>query len=243
MALPENRKAVLELLDILRPQILGKTHPGFTCSCGAIHTDPAVAVEIIPGGDEYPSQEVEHSLWSVKMRNDHETWYLCLSEFIDYDTLDKMFAKYFGKNTRPTYPYSPKQNSSDRVLSDGEAIVCVREDDDSIEFSIDWGRFQMTANLILSLEKEKGSRISRIADPETFEYLRQVLLRIHPQAYFGGPQKVLPFESLWRVDYKKALDEVRQFDRVSLGSGRLGSGGKWYVTETSITFFKRPKTV
>jgi len=97
MALPQNKQAVLKLLDILEPRILGQEQKGFSCGCGAVHCDDAVAVEIIPSGNRYPGQETKWYLWSVNMeaKNGGSGWSCDLSFFIDPKELVSLLKQFF----------------------------------------------------------------------------------------------------------------------------------------------------
>lgn len=213
MALPQNRKAVDEILRILTPKVVGKHHSGFSCSCGAIHCSPGTAVAIRPAGNEYPGQEVFYYLWSVDIRyhpenpQNHSGFSVGVTEFIDHDEVTSLFDKYFGTN-----PQMPKTDYVYRLISEGEKrfynglglAVKISEGPDHVAFYFDWGINQEVAEWIKKFEK----RVEKVRLPKTspdFSVLLDYLRNLKPYVYSGGPAPELPDEYLWHLDYQKAL--------------------------------------
>lgn len=212
MALPKNRKGVLALLAIFNQRILGQTRPAMGCNCGAIHHGPATAVEIIPGGDEYPGQETNPVLWSVHMSEHPEvkgeySYSYCLSEFIDYEELEQLFNEYLGGNRSEINPYRLDISGSARIDFHLGTAVRIKDNDRQTRFSFDWGADQVFAKkfsqVVSDAERKSGRRI--LHTQSGYRDIVELLRSISPEIYKGGPDPELPFESNWLLDYQSAI--------------------------------------
>ena len=218
MALPKNRPAILAILNEIEARIVGQRRDGFSCGCGAVHWEAATATAIIPGGNEYPGQEISISCWTVEMRyhpedpNNRNGYGYCLSEFIDYDELKEIFYRHFGNDQRETYEYSPKMNSSDRAVYGNDPLVCILDNESQMRFCFDWGNLQEFAKQMVKLYT--GGQPRNKKDSITFKQVIEMLETINPMVYAGGPPPELSFEPNWLMDYKKAVEEAKTADHV-----------------------------
>jgi hypothetical protein len=211
VALPENRQAVLSLLNELNPRILGLTHPAMSCGCGAVHGGAATAVKIDPAGDEYPGQETLWYLWSVEMKatNGGHDWSCGLTQFIDADEVKALFERHFGKQKRDESkgPYRPEVDGVERVHAGLPAAVRIMENDKQIRFAFSWGREQEAAATIEKVFEIGPRRLQ--AATKAFELVTRLLSGLEPETYRGGPEPELPFESKWLLDYQSALEQAK----------------------------------
>lgn len=107
MPLPENKQAVVELKNELEKRILGAELPRVSCCCGTIRSGPAKPVEVVPGGERYPGQETDFTMWSVRMRDVRSrepardyNYSTGLTSFIDRRELEMLFTARFPKRAR-----------------------------------------------------------------------------------------------------------------------------------------------
>jgi len=239
MALPKNRPAVQALMKELEPRILGREREGFTCGCGAVKCGATIADNIMPGGDNYPGQEVSWPIWSVRMRT-HETssWSCGLSEFIDRDELDAMFKRYFGEPAVFVEMYRPDVSGYDRVSMDLPAAVRIQENDSQIRFSFDWGREQYTSEEIYDLYRMNGHEFP--VNSEAYIRVVALLEAIEPEVYLGGPDPELPYESTWHLDYVGSLQRAAVESNYMFFQGFTTShiGDIDAHTETAVIFAK-----
>ena len=158
MALPQNRQGVQNILKALSLRIIGQTKDARSCCCGAIHSGPATAVKVNPGGGRYPGQETLSSSWNVSMEEDCGTGYsTCLSDFIPYDELDELFREQFGEE-KSEHPYK----QLDRSLF----YVQIREEEKFIGFSFNFGKAQRIGEILYA-----ESNNSVIKSPKDLESL------------------------------------------------------------------------
>lgn len=234
MALPQNRKAIVSILEEISPRIIGQRHGGFTCNCGAVHSDPGIVNEIEPAGDSYPGQEVLWFLWRVGVRHHPEdstnrSGFSCgLSEFIPAEELVQIFEKHFGKDPKETYPYNLTFAGQERFHLGMKAAVCIKENDHQIRFSFDWGADQHIAHLLNKIEEKMTTRRS-LNGSSVFEEIFNLLNTFSPSVYRGGPDPELPFESIWHLDYQTALAVARKANHVF-----LQCGGSFYDHRGSV---------
>jgi hypothetical protein len=210
MALPHNRKAVVSILGELKPRIIGKELPGFSCSCGAIKHDPATAVEVEPAGNSYPGQEELWFLWQVRMSHHPENpsildgYSVGLSRFVPLEELEKLFSAHFGENPRGENPYTLEVDGAERVHQGLPAAVRISEDGLQFRFAFDWGREQEVARELESVCQSSPPRIP--AGTEAFARIIQLLRELRPEVYRGGPDPELPTENSWHLNYQEALN-------------------------------------
>lgn len=205
MALPKNRQAVQELLKELEPRIIGKEREGFSCNCGAVHCDTAVADEIRPAGDSYPGQETCWAIWSVHMKahGQGSSWSCGLSAFIEADELDAMFSRYFGDQDEGECAYKLAVDGETRVRAALPVAVRIQENDSQMRFSFSWGREQRAAERLEALQSIVRRRLP--AGSEAYLRVVSILEAIRPEIYRGGPDPELPHESTWHLDYDASL--------------------------------------
>ena len=204
MALPQNRSAVVAILETLKadPRILGQKLKASSCGCGAIHLPSATAVEIDPSGDDYPGQESSWLCWSVSMKADDpmhgSDWSTDLTAFIPVEELDELFEKHFGPDLSGyDTSYDLPVHGADRVYRRLPAAVKIRENDNQIRFSIEFGKEQRTARKVQSMYSRLPHRVPR--GSEGFDKLVKLLKNLPVEVYRGGPDPELPFESTWHV--------------------------------------------
>lgn len=241
MALPQNRKAVLAILDIIEPRILGKTHEGFTCSCGEIHCTAATAVEVEPAGDSYPGQEKHWYLWSVKMAAEegHSGWSCGISEFIDSKELKDLFERHFtDQSDDEGVQYRLATREDDRVHAGLPAAVRINENRDQIRFSISLGREQEFYELLLKATDDSPRRMP--AGSHAFNNIVALMRSIIPETYLGGPEPELPFESTWHLDYESTLNiAAKNANHIFLQGGSSVSDYRGSIyTGIDIVFMK-----
>ncbi len=238
--LPQNREKVMELLNILTPLVIGKRREGFTCNCGAVHCGPGVAISIEPAGNEYSGQEAFWFVWRVNIQADEtEDWSCGLSDFVAAHELDKMFDDRFGNRMEYDNPYQIEPSGSDRVHEDLPPAVRIHETDAGIFFNIDWGRDQKIAVIVDGLGRVGPQRAP--ATSEKFQYLLEILERLEPVVYPGGPEPVMPFEVAWILDYQEALSKARVADHVcGFGGMSCGDHRGFVIAETRFAFIKHP---
>lgn len=209
MALPKNRQHVKEILDILKPLVLGKTLGAMSCNCGAVHTGPATATAIEPGGDTYPGQETLSYLWRVKMSyhpedlNDHNYYSIGLDAFVDRELVKDLFSQRFGANPETTNPYQLSPARDKRVRLGLPAAVCIKDSSSQTLFYFDWGKEQYVARLISEMCWRQPKRIKR--NTELFQNIVAELQKLTPQVYQGGPDPEFSFESNWLLTYQPSL--------------------------------------
>ena len=203
MALPENRKAVMEILRIISPLVIGQQVPEELCTRG-----PATAFEIIPAGDDYPGREALWPLWFVRSRciETGKTLYEKgnLSDFISENELFNIFHRYFRevKNN----PYRIDIVGGRRIDDNLPTAVRIRDNNFQTQFCFEWGKEQDKADAIRKIYMS-GGKFAKGSD----EYLAilSLLSEIEPITYKGGPDPELPFESDWLLEYQKSLDMCR----------------------------------
>lgn len=100
--LPENRAAVVQILEELSPRVVGQKVDGWSCNCGCIKGAAGTVSEIRPGGEEYPGHEVRWPTWNVRIEPlPGETapgWSASLSQFIPVEELRELFGRHFGES-------------------------------------------------------------------------------------------------------------------------------------------------
>jgi len=245
MALPQNRKAVMAILEEISPRIIGRRHRGFTCSCGAIHADPGVVTAIEPAGDDYPGQEVCWAVWSVQIRHHPEdpkdmNGFGCgLSEYLPVEVIKAIFAKHFGPNPDRDNPFELPIHGEKRVRAGLPLAVRIQNNNERIRFCFDWGRDQDIAVALNMIERGLTSQRcpNESADFEKiFNFLKSI---DSPVVYQGGPEPELPFESTWLLDYGKALDIAKKTNHVFLSVGGCYiSHGVIEQTNGDVVFMK-----
>ncbi len=248
MALPKNRQGVLELLKIFNARILGQTRPAMGCSCGQIHYGAATAVEIVPAGDDYPGQETHPVLWSVHM-SEHpdiavEYSYGCgLSEFIEYEELQKLFNEHLGTNRSEQNPYRLFINGIDRVDCNLRAAVRIMDNANQTRFCFDWGADQELAQRLMEIINSAESRSGRNilhTQPE-FRDIVHELQGINPAIYKGGPDPKHRFESNWLLNYHAAIiATVKLADHIFVQNcGSVINKNGRFLVSADIVFAKK----
>lgn len=239
MALPENRKAVSAILNVLESKILGQERPARSCCCGAIKSGAAKATTIVPAGDEYPGQETQSYLWRVKMTayDGGNNWSTGISEFLSSEEINALFLQHFGKNPKSKNRYELPVHSETRIHKSLPPIVQIRENAEMISFRIDWGTAQATAKTIHELASKKP-RLQW--DDVEVAIIFGELLFFFPEVHVGGPEPELPFESKWRTDFADTLADASTHTGqiYFLNIGSLYTGGKGYFTNIEIVFRK-----
>jgi len=244
MALPQNRQAVAMILEELKPRIIGKELPGFSCSCGAIKHGPATAVEIEPAGNSYPGQEELWYLWRVRMSHHPENPGLLdgystgLSEFIPTEEIERLFSALFGENPQGENPYTLEIEGAERVHQGLPAAVRISEDGVQFRFAFDWGREQEVAQQLENTYQNNAQRIP--ANSDAFARVGQLLQELKPEVYRGGPDPELPTENSWHLDYptalKAAMDQTNHVFFQNMGSTLDHRGN--VLTGTDVVFMK-----
>lgn len=241
MALPKNRPAILAILAEISPRILGQKREGFSCNCGAIHCGPATAVGIVPGGNEYPGQEVSAACWTVEMRyhpedsRNHSGYGLCLSAFISYNELDAVFEHHFGNQKEVVNEYRQKISSSDRAKYLFDPVVRILDNQYQTRFCFSWGNLQSFAKETVDIYQSSQRRNSR--DSVTFKKIVKMLSTLSPEVYAGGPEPELLFEPKWLMDYKEALKTAASADHLFFQN--IASFNE-FETDMDIVFMKVP---
>ncbi len=246
MALAKNRPAVVAILAEVEPRILGKPHAGFSCNRGAIHEGPGVAVEVEPGGNEYPGQETHLSMWTVRVAHHPEDqsvldgFSVGLSEFIPFDEVKDIFARHFGTNPDFTNPFRLKVSGSNRYRLGYGTAIRIMDNQMQTRFCFDWGRDDQ--KLAEELEEIGGGNYRSRIGTKDLEFNRIISLmdELTPEIYLGGPEPELPFEPHWLPSYQSALkNAVVSANHIffqNMGSS-YGWQGKIYGS-TDIVFMK-----
>lgn len=248
MALPKNRQGVLALLKIFNERILGQTRPAMGCNCGQIHFGEATAVEVVPGGDEYPGQETHPVLWSVHM-SEHpdiagEYSYGCgLGEFIEYEELEKLFNEHLGTNRSEKNPYRLPIDGIDRVDCNLRAAVRIMDNANQTRFCFDWGADQELAQRLMEIINSAESLSGRNILPtqHAFRDIIRELQAINPAVYKGGPDPELHFESRWLLNYQAAIiADVKLSDHIFVQNcGSVINRNGRFLVSTDIVFAKK----
>lgn len=246
MALPENRQKVLKILDVLNSRIIGQPHAGFTCSCGAVHSEPGVAIEIEPAGDVYPGQEVKWYLWSVRVSHHPEEpmklgGFSCgITEFIPQAEVEALFESHFGTRPLEGSHYQLRVSRAERVYAKLLAAVKIRENKWGIFFDFDWGREQEIAIRMDTIATVSPRRALSGSRPfEAFFYYMEDLKDV--TVYMGGPEPELAFESKWRIDFRQALEDAKSTNHLLLSNQGSSTTHKGTVyTDGRFTFLKVP---
>ncbi len=187
MALPANRKHVTQLLEILKPRIIGQV------------CDGQRAIDIIPGGNSYPGDEVLSSSWSVALDSGNSAGLSCL---IDCSELESLFKKHFDSTKVPNNPYRLEVSGGMRVSFSLPVALSIWETKKQIRFCFDWGKDYEKGMEVL------GSRKSFKSIPHAssrFSKMIKSMKTLEPMIYAGGPEPELPFEYQWLTDYHDAL--------------------------------------
>lgn len=234
MALPNNRKAVLEILDVLEPKLLGNMIGNY------------VAVEIVPGGDDSPGAEMYWNTWHILVRMGepgHEEYDLKgLASFpaiVSTKDLDSLFGSKFRSAkviSAEAAQYDPTDEMI-RIMLGDPAAVAIADNSRRISFRFSWGREQETGEAIDTISR-RYSRIHSSLDTVFAEVLA-LLKQISPVTYKGGPEPEYSFESHWLMDYELALKiavAAKSMTVTGVVTSVRGSGD--YKVSAVITFFK-----
>jgi hypothetical protein len=235
MALPNNRKAVLEILDVLEPKLLGNMIGGY------------VAVEIIPGGDLSAGSESYWDTWHILVRKgkpgQEEYEQKQLSSFpaiISVKELDALFAGKF-RSTREISAeaslYDPPMEDGLRARMGAACIVAIADNSRRISFRFSWGKEQDAAGVVDAISRRYSGTHS--GSDHGFVQVMDALKSISPDVYKGGPDPEYSFESHWLTDYERALKiaaAANQMTITGVGSSLTASGN--YKISATITFFK-----
>ncbi len=238
--LPQNRGKVVDLLNILNPLVLGKRRNGLTCNCGAIHCGPGVAISIEPAGNDYPGQEAFWFVWSVKIKaDDTADWSCDLSSFVSPKELDALFRERFGDALEYDNPYRIQPSGSDRVHEGLPPAVRIHETDVGVFFNIDWGGDQKAAKIVEGLGRIEPERAP--ATSKKFQLLIEIMEKLEPVVYPGGPEPILPFEVKWIMDWQEALAKARSANHVcGFGGMSCGDHRGFVIAESRFAFIKNP---
>ena len=245
MALPQNRKAVVGILEEVTPRILGQERPGWSCNCGCLSHGPAVAVSIDPAGDSYPGQEVQWCVWSVSMEPKDDSckgsgYSVGLSDFIPSEELDEIFLRHFGPNPdQQDLTFMLSLSGAERVHLRQVPAVRIKDNDIQTRFCFDWGLAQDFASQLSVIKANTPRRIP--AGDRTFKRIVEHLRTLDPVVYRGGPDPELPFESKWLLDYQKALSLAEKADHILFQNSGSQSDHRGTVqTGSHIVFMKVP---
>lgn len=224
MALPENRPAVMAILKEIWPRVIGKIQEDIFCGCGDAHVGKAVATEIEPGGNRYPGQEVNFGCWSVlmsplnKKEGNHE--YHCgLDWFIPHEELKVIFAKHFT-NIHTKYPYDLDISGMERVENKLPPAISIMDGPKVVIIAIEWGKSQKEANRYNRYWNKNPEPI--INGSKQYMVLVEFITKLNGIIYQGGPSdREYEFESYWRTDLGKVLDELKtdSFKQFRVGPG------------------------
>lgn len=248
--LPENRAKVVELLEVLKPRILGQERPAWQCCCGAIKCGAAKAVEVRVADDSYPGFEMDPLMWSVSMQNletgEHE-YSVGLSDFIKMDELLRIFAERFGdcdealQRSMADTRYRLEVTGSDRAIAGLPPAVAIQDTPRFTRFWVEWGTAQ---KLAWYLGEEFYARVrDLVIEPgsKPYDEVVAILRKLNPVVYVKGPEPELSFESRWLTNLPEVLLSVQQgeYDNVvvSCGARTYSSDGR-FVTDSTITFWK-----
>ena len=241
MALPQNRKAVLGILEEISPRVIGATKEGFSCAGGLINHGPTFVKSIYPSGDVRPGTENEWIFWDVQMAHDQKQrgydYSTCLNEFIPSEELDAIFSRHFG-NYRTQEPYKLQICGGLRCDLRLPPAVRIRENVRQVCFYFDWGIEQEAAEEIEEIFIKTPDRIDKADD--YFPRIIFMLEHVVPLVYPGGPAPELPFESEWPLDYDKTLaDAVLKANSLIIRNMSCGyRNDKKYYDQVDVVFDK-----
>lgn len=234
MALPQNRQAIRDVLKLLELRVIGRPKESFRCGCGEVHLAEGIATAIRPGGDYNPGQETLWYLWTVEITPSDPkcpTWGTCLSDFVETEELETLFAKHFP--TRHPNPYELPISDSERVEADLPMAVRIMDNEAETRFSVNWGRDQADARIAAQFFRTQPLKINR--KDSGFDWIIQFLRTCTPHVYQGGPEPELPHEPRWPTDYIKALDALQGPEYIALSAEGMSSTlSRRAVSETGI---------
>lgn len=245
-----NRNKVLALLEELKPLVIGQRIKGFTCGCGCISADGGIATSIHPGGDHYPGQEIDWSLWHVIVTCPETgivTQRTGLSECISVQEIETLFERHFGNikahrlvcdKLRKSYQFPTR--GKDRFTENLPAICRARSNEQEMVVQVQWGREQNIAEVFYDLYTTRTSTSFGSAGYQAVVALLGIL---NPEVILGGPAPVLPeFESIWFGDWATVLEMLksgtyREIYFSGIGGTSRPDGGILRI-DMDITFVK-----
>ncbi len=238
MALPQNRLAIMEILNQITPRIIGKAKEIVHESSDYHLCQHATAIDIIPAGDEYPGQEIFWYLWSVVLTCEfqHETctFHLKLSDFLAEKEIEDLFDTFFPDADPLDRPYEPVIETEERLDQRLRPAVRIKDNKYSTVFYIDWGKSQLAASLVEIVYKYGPSKIMQ--NSLLFWILLGILRTINSEVYKGGPEPVLLHESFWLPYYVPALENCQKAKHLTIH--RVMRGTHLGIYDSHVSFVK-----
>lgn len=241
MALPHNRRAVLEVKARLEKLIVAPrlwVAGERPCVCERSHGHGAGRAQAIrPGGGAKPGLEAEYWSWQVLMEPTHagdKPFTAALHQFIKVPVLEALFRQHFPRG-RESNPYTTGIDQKQRYELGLPAAVCISRAPTGITFDCDWGREQAAGKSIFHLLTGAGMVVrSDERFGRAHAFLRQLLPDVH--VYIGGPEPHPdhPWEVEWMIDFEAALEATAEQSYAYLfNHGRSSCGRReWYTGGT-----------
>jgi|SaaInlStandDraft_6_1057023.scaffolds.fasta_scaffold03974_5 hypothetical protein len=234
MALPQNRPNVVRVLDVLRPMLIGRTIPAWTCVCGDVHRPAGTAVEIIPDHQILPRMNTMAWLgWNVRLLCDNgEMSSSELDDFFKGDRLPELTRLFDQYSWSTDNPFAPEIEAEDRAEQQLAPLVQIRQTDRMLTFEIAFGNLSRDHGVHLDnlLHRAKPFLLGEERRDAVLELLRTVVAEASVTR--GGadpdPRYVIPGEPTWRTDGLAALEDAGVHDQV-VSSGFHGVGRDCWV--------------
>jgi hypothetical protein len=240
MALPQNRSNVVRVLNVLRPMVIGRAIPAWTCGCGEVHRPAGTAVKIIPDRQILPGVHTMAWLgWSVRLLCENgEMSSAGLDEFFKGDQRPELRGLFDQCSWSTDNPFTPEIKAKDRAEQQLAPLVQIRQTDRMLTFEIAFGKLSRDFGVHLDnlLHRGKPFLLGEERRDAVLELLRTVVAEASVAR--GGadpdPRYVIPGEPTWRMDGLAALEDAGAHDRV-FSSGFHGVGIDCWV-EGHINF-------
>ena len=213
--LPQNRAAVLKIVDEFRGMLVGKQDMFNRCSCCTERSFLQV-FEVWPGGDLDPGGELAWNKWGAFLgcpKTRQSLQYIELYNLLEKKKIEEVLFQHFHDipllaaiQLDTVNFYRPASQGCDRFLEYLPAAVAIVSNPYRLSLVIDWGKDQ---DIAICLSNVTGSLSFTISeDNKQVNPLHPILMRLNPEVYSLGPDPLYSFDPDYGWNYQDVLRHI-----------------------------------